>query len=159
MKLAKPTRSDRNRTMIVGFQKHLSGVPTIILDGKPFTPDALIKVLQTEIDAADATTAAEGAFHKTVAAEKAAVVAGEPVFRALRAFVLNQFKGQTDVLADFGITVTVAKKPDAATKAAAALKAKATRAARGTKGKRQKAGIKGQAQAIPQTPATATKPV
>jgi hypothetical protein len=156
--IAKPTRSDRNRTMIAGVQKHLSASPTITLGGQTFTLAALIKVLQDEIDTASATLVAEGVFHKAVAAEQAAMAAGEPVFRALRAFVLNLFEGQTDVLADFGITVVARQVPSAATKAAAALKAKATREARGTGGKRQKAKIKATAPAAAATTPTATKP-
>jgi len=156
--IAKPDRSDRNRTMIAGVQKHLSGSATITLDGQPLTQAALIKVLQDEIDTAGATLVAEGTFHKAVAAEQAAVAAGEPVFRALRAFVLNLYEGQTDVLADFGVTVIARQVPTAATKAAAALKAKATRAARGTGGARQKAKITGTAPATPATTPTAAKP-
>jgi hypothetical protein len=156
--IAKPTRSDRNRTMIAGAQKHLSATPTITLDGQTLTLAALIKFLQDEIDTAGAALVAEGTFHDAVAAEHAATAAGEPVFRALRAFVLNLFTGQTDVLADFGITVIARQVPTAATKAAAALKAKATRAARGTGGKRQKAKITATAPAAPATTPPATKP-
>ena len=158
MAIAKPTRSDRNRTMIAGMQKHLSGTPTIILDGQPFTLAAAIKSLQDEIDAAGETLVAEGAFHKAVAAEQATVTVGEPVYRALKAFVLNQYKGQADVLGDFGVTVVVRRVPTAATKAAAAAKAKATRAARGTGGTRQKAAIKGTVVAAPAIPPTTAKP-
>ena len=32
-KIAKPTRSDRNRLMIAGIQKHLATLATITLDG------------------------------------------------------------------------------------------------------------------------------
>jgi len=157
-KIAKPTRSDRNRTMIAGVLKHASALATITLDGQPFTQAALIKFFQDEIDTAGATLVAEGLFHKAVAAEQAAVAAGEPVFRALRAFLLNLFQGQPDILADFGITVIARQVPSAATKAAAALKAKATRAARGTGGKRQKAKITGTATATPATTPTTAKP-
>ncbi|HEY5243164.1 MAG TPA: hypothetical protein VIJ22_16905 [Polyangiaceae bacterium] len=156
--IARPTRSDRNRTMIAGVQKNLSASPTITLGGQTFTLAALIKVLQDEIDTASATLVAAGVFHKAVAAEQAATTAGEPVFRALRAFVLNLFEGQTDTLADFGITEIARQVPTAATKAAAALKAKATREARGTGGKRQKAKITGAVPATPATTPTATKP-
>jgi hypothetical protein len=156
--IAKPTRSDRNRTMIAGVQKNLSATTTFTLDGQTFTFAALIKVLQDEIDTADATLTAEGAFHKAVAAETAAMTLGEPVFRALRAFVLNLFKGQTDVLGDFGITEIARQVPTAATKAAAALKAKATREARGTGGKRQKAKITATAPAAAAATPTVTKP-
>jgi len=156
--IAKPTRSDRNRTMIAGVEKHLSASPTITLGGQLLTMAALIKFLQNEIDTAAATLVAEGAFHVAVTAEQAATTAGEPVFRALKAFVLNLFEGQTDVLADFGITVVARQVPTAATKAAAALKAKATRAARGTGGKRQKAKITGAAPATPATTPTTPKP-
>jgi hypothetical protein len=158
MPIAKPTRSDRNRTMIAGVQKHLASSPSVTLDGQVFTLPALIKVLQDEIDTADKTLAAEGAFHKAVAVETTAVAAGEPVFRALKAFVLNLFTGQTDVLGDFGITVVARQTPTAETQAAAAQKRKATRLARGTRGKRQKASIKGSAQAPTATPPTAAKP-
>jgi hypothetical protein len=158
MKIAKPTRSDRNRTMIAGMQKHLSGTPTITLDGKPFTLAAAIKPLQDEIDAAGQTLVAEGTYHDAVAAEQATVTVGEPVYRALKAFVLNLYKGQADVLGDFGVTVVARQVPTAATKAAAAAKAKATRTARGTGGKRQKAAIKGTVVAAPATTPTTAKP-
>jgi hypothetical protein len=144
--------------MIAGMQKRLSAFPSIVLDGQTFTLTALVKVLADEMDAASATLVAEGAFHKAVAAEKAAVAAGEPVFRALRAFVLNQFKGQADVLADFGITVVARQKPNAETQAAAVQKRQATRKARGTGGKRQKAKVTGTAQATPAPAPTAVKP-
>jgi hypothetical protein len=152
--IARPTRSDRNRTMIAGLEKHLSSLPTITLDGQALTQAVLIKFLQDEIDTAGAALVAGGVFHKAVAAEQATLAAGEPVFRALKAFVLNQFKGQSDVLADFGITVIARQVPDAATKAAAVQKRNATRVARGTGGKRQKAAITGKAPATPVTPAT-----
>jgi hypothetical protein len=158
MQIAKPTRSDRNRTMIAGFKKHLSSTSSITLDGLTYTQVALIQILQDEIDAAGATLVAAGALHKAVAAEKVTVAAGEPVFRALRKFVLNLFKGQTDVLADFGITVVARQKPTAEKQAAAVQKREATRLARGTRGKRQKADIKGSAQATPATPPTTVKP-
>ena len=156
--ISKPTRSDRNRNMIAGVQKHLSASPTITLDGQLLTLVALIKFLQNEIDTAAATLVTGGAFHVAVAAELLATTAGEPVYRALRAFVLNLYEGQTDVLADFGITVVARQVPTAAVKAAAAKKAAATRAARGTGGKRQKAKITATAPAATVTTPTATKP-
>jgi len=155
---AKPTRSDRNRTLIAGIQKRLASAPTIILDGTPFTPTTLTKALQAEIDAFDATAAAGGVFHKAVAAQKVAETEVEPVVRAFKKFVLNQFHGQADALADFGITVKARKVPTAEEKAAAAAKRKATRAAGGKAAKAKATATTAAPQGTTAAPATPSKP-
>lgn len=125
--IKKSTRNDRNRQAAAGVQKHIT--QATVLDGKSFTPAELEKVLTDPIQKADATTAAEAAFHQAVNDEKASVTLADAAFEALRKVVLNQFKGQPTVLSDFGVAEPVRKPRTAAKKAEAVAKAEATRKA------------------------------
>jgi hypothetical protein len=124
---SKSDRNDRNRQASAGVQKHLSAA--IVLGGASYAPTQLVTILTDPIGKADATTAAAGVYHQTVAAEDASVKTADAVYELLRKEVLNLFRGQPTVLADFGITEPAPKPRTAASKAAAAAKAKATRAA------------------------------
>ena len=55
---SKSSRSDRNRQMIAGVQKHNG--PAIVVDGTSFAAADIVKALKASIDAADATAAAAG---------------------------------------------------------------------------------------------------
>jgi hypothetical protein len=156
-KHSKADRVDRNRQVIAGMQKHYASAPSIVLDGVSHTLADIVKVLQAPIDTADVATTTASAFHKAVAADKAARAASDVMYRSLRAFLVNLYKTSPEVLADFGITLPSRQAPDAATTAAAVVKRGATRVARHTLGKRQKAGIKGQVAPVP-APTPATKP-
>ena len=140
----KTTRNDRNRLAIGGVQKHITA--PVVLDGVTRQPTEVVSILQDAITKVAATATAEGAFHEAVAAEHAATDLADAVFEALRGVVLNQFKGQPTILADFGVTEPVVKPRTAAQKAEAAAKRKATLAA-------DKA-----AKAATATPAPATPP-
>ena len=150
----KSSRSDRNRKMIAGVEKHLSKATAVVVDGTSYAPADIVKVLKDSIDVADATAAATAAFHKATAVEKAANAKGDSLYRGLKQYLVTQYKLQPDALADFGIVLGNRQVPDASTVATAVVKRKATRAARHTKGKRQKANVKG---AVPVT-APATTP-
>ena len=118
---SKSSRNERNRQAIVGVQKHVTSA--IVLDGVTRQPADVVSILQDAITKTDATTAAEGAFHQAVAAEKTATALAEQTFEALKGVVLNLYTGQPTVLADFGISEPVRKVPTAATKAEAVMSA------------------------------------
>jgi hypothetical protein len=144
------------RQAIGGVQKHFGGTPTIVLDGKPMAPGALVATFQAAIKGIDDAVTAEQAFHDTVAAQNAAIAAARAGLRALKKLVESQLGSASAIFGDFGFPIPTRKTPTEATKAAAVAKREATRAARGTRGKRQKAGIKGQVPAAPVT--TTPKP-
>lgn len=156
-KTDKPTRESRNRQLIAGVKKHYANAPSIVVRGVSYTPAQVEKVLQDSIDAADATTAAAGVFHKAVAVEKAANATGDALYRAMRTVLVNQYAKSPDTLAaDFGITLPNRQVPKATKVADAVAKRAATRKARHTQGPRQKASIKGDVP--PTVTPTAAKP-
>jgi hypothetical protein len=153
MRTNKTARSDRNRKAIAGVQKHWSSLASIVLDGVTYTPATLVKTLQTDVDAADATAAAAAVFHKAVAKEKDTRTTANAVFHGLKTLALSQYKGSPDILADFGLTPPSRQIPAADTVAGAVQKRAATRAARHTMGTRQKAKVKGTVPpTVPATP-------
>jgi hypothetical protein len=111
-------------------------------------------------DTADATAAAEAAYHKAVADEAAADAAADATYQSLKEYYLVVNKNTPQVLADYGLEPVVRQVPTAATKAAAAAKRKATLAARGVVGTRKRAAITAPAPAAtpPVTPGTTPKP-
>jgi hypothetical protein len=153
----KTDRTQRNRTMIAGVQKHNG--PTVIVDGVTYAPADIAKALQGSIDATDATAAASGAFHQAVVAERAANAKGDGVYGALKSTLGTQYKSQPAVLAEYGIVLSSKQVPDAGTAAAAVEKRAATRAARHTLGPRQKQVVTGTVdKTTPATPVTAAQP-
>jgi hypothetical protein len=156
---SKSSRSDRNHLVIAGVKKHLANATSIIIGGTSYAPVDIEKIFQDPIDARDATATTTAAFHKAVAAEKAANAKGDALYRGLRKYLTNQYETQPDVLADFGIALQTKQVPDANTVAAAVAKRAATRTARHTMGKRQKQGVKGTVTpTAPATSAAATAP-
>ena len=143
-KNSKSTRNERNRLAAAGVQKHITA--PIVLDGATRQPSEVVSILLDPITKADATTVAEGSYHQAVAAEKASTALANAVYEDLKKTVLIQFKGQTTVLADFGIEEKAPKVPTTATKAEAAAKRKA------------KAQAKKAAEAAAASPTPATPP-
>lgn len=113
--------------MIAGVQKHLTAA--VVVDGKPCTPAEIVTVLQDPITKADATAAAKGVWAQAVATDKAAIAASDPVYRGVKREVLNLYKGQPSVLADFGLKEPTRKTTTTAVKAEAVVKREKTRAA------------------------------
>jgi hypothetical protein len=161
MSTNKKTNKDKtinnNRQAIAGVQKHFASTSSIVLDGKPTTPNDAIATLQAAIDASDAAASAEKAFHDAVAAQHAAIAKGNAVLRALKMLVTNQLGSSEGIFGDFGFTTPKRQVPNEATKAAAVAKREATRAARHTMGPRQKSKIKGE-QPAPAAPPATPKP-
>jgi len=110
--------------MIAGVQKHLTAA--VVVAGKSYTPAEIVTVLQDPITKADATTAAKGVYTQAVAADKAAIAASDPVYGGVKREVLNLYKGQPSVLADFGLKEPTRKTTTTAEKAAAVAKREKT---------------------------------
>jgi hypothetical protein len=140
--LNKVKRINRNRLMIAGLQKNHVATDTVLVDGVPVPQNQLVATFQASSDAADATAAAEVAYHKAVADEDAANAKADTTFTSLKEYFLVVNKSTPLVLNDYGLEPVVKSPPTVATKAAAVVKLRATRAARGTKGKKQAAAIK-----------------
>ena len=139
----KAEKTNRNRLMIAGVQKHYGPDDTILVDGVPTKQTVVVARLQAPIGAGDVTATAEAAYHKAVADELAADTAADDTYQGLKSYFLSVLKKTPEVLADYGLSLVVKQVPTAEVKAAAAAKRKATMAARGTdKGKRQRAAIK-----------------
>ncbi len=139
------------RQAMSGLKKHFGSSPTVLIDGQAQKPDDAIATLQAAIDAIDATTAAETAFHAKVEAQRAALTVARALVRGLEATVRAQLGLSPAIRTDFGFVEKTPKVLTPEEKAAAVAKGKATRAARGTKGPRAKAKIMG---SVPATPAT-----
>jgi hypothetical protein len=161
---SKADRINQFRQMIAGLEKNYTPQQTILADGIPTLQPQIIAVLKAPIDAVDATTAADAAYHKAVADEGAANVAADATFLSVKEYLLLANKKTPDKLADYGLKPETRKKPSAATKAAAIEKMIATREARGTKGPKQRKAIKAPAAPAPApaepapTPATPPTP-
>lgn len=154
----KANRINRNRQMIAGLQKNYTTKQTVPVDGVDTPQPQVVAVLQASNDAADATAAAEAAYHKAVADEAAAYAAGDATYLSLKDYFLLMNKKTPEALADYGLEPETRKTPTVATKAAAAQKQQATRVLRGTKGPKQRKAITASAAPAPApaTPATAS---
>ncbi len=138
----KTAKTDLERKLVAGIQKHLEGA--LVLAGKSYTPEQLVALLQLRLDAAGAVAPAKAAYLDMLAAEAKANEDTKVVFDALKATLLAMFGTTQNVLADFGLTPRKRSRVDAATNVVKAQKAKATRAARHTMGPKKKLSVTGQ---------------
>jgi hypothetical protein len=141
----KTTRADAIRKVCAGLTKYYSKA-TLVLAGTSYTPAALQKFLQSDIDDNDASSQARAEWLNAVKVAQDTNASTDPVLRAINAMVSSQYAEASNadtVFADFGYTPRKKVVKTVATKAAAVAKSTATRAARHTMGKRQKADVKG----------------
>ncbi|HEX3770663.1 MAG TPA: hypothetical protein VHV30_07360, partial [Polyangiaceae bacterium] len=108
--------------------------------------------LQKRIDASNKTLTSKATWTLAVESEKSTRETTATFVAAVRQGLLLFLAGQTDVLADFGLTARAKPAFTPEELLARAAKAKATRAARHTLGPKQKAAIKGTV--TPTAPAT-----
>ncbi len=136
-------------SLIAGLQKHFSNASSLAFGGQTLSPQALIALLQSLIDAGDAAAAAKVSARDAVKAERAKALVVRPTVRAFVKFVYATFAEAQD-LADFGLAP---HKPQArlplSTKVEAKAKSKATRQARHTMGSKQRREVKGSAAPAP----------
>jgi hypothetical protein len=157
-KINKTNRINNNRKIVGAITKHLTA--PITLSGASYAPAALAQLFQGGIDVADATDAANEAWHAAVAKERTQTGELSLLQAALRSFEAATYGETSTVFTDFGFTPRKVTPPTADTKAAAAKKRLATREARHTLGPRQKAKITGATTpAVNAPPAVAAPPV
>jgi len=138
------TEQARDANIIAGIQKHLQSVTSISLDGVAYAPADLVKLFQSQIDQANACTAAKTAFLNTVKAKAALDAEVKPILELLQSYVGNAFGRSSQAFGDFGFTLRKSNKvQNTEDKAAAAKKREATRKVRNTMGSRQKEKVKG----------------
>jgi hypothetical protein len=144
--------------VIVGIKKDLQNVSSLPLASSTYTMAALVQLIQSRIDAANAVVNARAQWVDASATYETLNTKVTEVVRGLRQYVINVYGQNSPVLADFGFTAPKRAPLTPEQQVARAAKADATRKARGTLGKKQKAKIKGTvtatAPAIPPTSAT-----
>src|SRR5258708_37208472 len=91
-----------DRRLQVGIEKHLSGAKPVTIAGKPYKFSEIVKLLQAEIDAANAAEAARLAWIASVKESKEIQRQTAPTKRLLRGFIITTFGETSTVLADFG---------------------------------------------------------
>jgi hypothetical protein len=143
----RPATQARDAQIILGIQKNLQHVSSLPLGGATFTPDALVKLVQSHLDSMNTIAASRATWHSQVVSGQALSAQLTPILRGLRQYVINANGVTSPVLADFGFTAPKKRVLTPDQKAAAAVKAKATRKARNTMGKVQKKSVKGTAPA------------
>jgi hypothetical protein len=156
----RPTIKSRNTGLITGTKKRFTALSTITLNGKPYTPNDIITVLQTEMDAADAVVPARGTWRAKVAAAKAATLNADEILPFYEQFIRQQFGDDAEALGDFSMAPKPPRNVPVATKAAAAQKATATKAAsaQAVKTAKAQAATTAPEPASPATPATPATP-
>ena len=146
----KATRQNRLRKLLAGIDKHFPNVTSITLGGAVVARAQLKQLIQTDIDASDASVQAQANAHTVVQLERNSHAKVNPMLRLFKFYVITQFGDTQDasnILADFGLKPRKSTKKTVATKADAVSKIKATRAVRHTMGTKQKAKVKGTAPA------------
>ena len=137
---------ESGRRLQDGIKKHFKSSRSITIAGHDYRPEDLVKVLQEEIDAADAVEAARLGWSAAVRTSKELQQNTAPMKRALRGFVASMFGDTSAVLSDFGLKPRKARKAMTVDEKVLVVgKLRATRAARHTMGKRQKQQVVGEA--------------
>jgi hypothetical protein len=150
-RLNKTQRTNGNRKIVSGVQKHLN--EPITMQGVQYTPGKLARMFQEGIALADASDAATKAWRMAVTAEQSKAVELADLQARLRTHVISVYGEDSAEFTDFGFVPRKVTTPDAATKAEAVVKRGKTRAARRTMGSRQRAEVTGETE-----PATNAQP-
>ncbi len=134
-----------------GVSLHLKA--GIVAASEKVSQKDLLGAIDERTAATNAADAARAVYLKAVADEREVMERTDEMLGLLRDYVHVVFRGQIDVLADFGLAPRRTTGPrKLADKAAAAAKGKATREARHTMGRRQREKIHG---VVPSTSAQA----
>jgi hypothetical protein len=133
---------DRDKSLMVGLQKHLVNHPFVI--GKQtYALQDVLNVLQARVDTALAVNPVRAAFEAAVKADRDERSKTRAFVRDIRGLVRAMFGDNPDIIADFGLPPRRDSKLTVAELTTAIAKNKATREARGTKGKKELAKIHG----------------
>jgi hypothetical protein len=155
----------RNRTsetaadqrLIDGLTKHAATLPPFLIAGVSTSTTEVVADLQARIGAENAVAPAKAAWQDAVLKARSQVASTKARVSAAKQALLLAFAGQTDTLADFGLTPRKARVVTPEQKLAAAAKGKATRAARHTAGSVQKKAVTGKVTGVVVTTVTAAK--
>jgi hypothetical protein len=132
----------RDQKLIDGLTKHTAVVPTLYVNGQPFTAAQAITTLQARVSTGDAVAPAKAAYKQAVQADLDERAQTKAFVTALRQALLLVFAGQPQVLADLGIAPRkVPASRSTAEKQAAVTRARGTRALRHTIGPKKKSQI------------------
>ena len=159
---------------INGVQTYLAN-KTLVLNGKPVTSKAVISLLQQQIAAVQASTAAHTAWLQAVVKERATTkTTSAPLLAALRHYVAAVFGVNSDEYRAFGFQPPKPRVKSPQAKVIGAEKLRATRKARNTMGSQQRLKVTGTvpstitlsvgnatatAQPVAPTPAAGAQPV
>jgi len=157
----KASRQRRLRLVLEGIDKHFRDLNSFKLGGASIASGDLKGLIQSDIDASDASVQTRAKLREDVKVERDLHAKVNPILRSLKFFVIAQF-GETanasTTLADFGFSPRKSAKKTVATKTVATEKTKATRTLRHTMGPKQKAKVKGTVPAPSASPGTPPKP-
>ena len=115
------------QTLVTGLPAVFAGELTFDLPSGTYTLAELTAPFQRRIAAAEATKAAEIAYHDAVAAEKPIVAESDARRKEVKQLAVGRFGAKSSVLAQLGFTPEKPRKVSAATKAGSAAKSAATR--------------------------------
>lgn len=118
------------QTLVAGFPVVFAGEATFVLPSGTYTLAEILGPFQKRIAAAEATKAAETAWHAAVAAERPIVAEAEALRGEVKQLAAGRFGASSSTLAQLGYTPAKPRKVSAATKAGSAAKAKVTRASK-----------------------------
>ncbi|MDP9003020.1 MAG: hypothetical protein M3O46_23250 [Myxococcota bacterium] len=138
-KLGTVTKRARATSVIRGVTKHFVRGKRYLIGGKQYTPEDLVGIFQSHIDAIDDVGAAHAAVQVAVAKERQIARHAHALMLKLKGVVEHELGPTNDIYAAFGWTMP--KKPGPKTvkaKLEGAEKARETRKARHTMGKRQR---------------------
>jgi hypothetical protein len=144
------TKIRAKNDVTAGYQQVITGLNTYLanrtlnLNGKPVTSKAAVAIIQQQIVAMQASTAAHTAWLQSVAKERAASTATvAPLLAALRHYVAAVFGPTSDEYLAFGFPPPKARTKSPVAKVIGAEKLRATRKARNTMGSKQRLQVIG----------------
>jgi hypothetical protein len=142
--------SENKNDVTTSYQQAINGTQsylpnrTLVLNGKPVTTKAVVTILQQQIDAVQASTAAHTAWLQAVAKERATTATtGTPLLTALRHYVIAVFGINSDEYLAFGFQPSKPRVKSPEAKVIGAVKMRATRKARNIMGSKQRLAITG----------------
>ncbi len=104
MGTSKQNTQNRDQQILLGIQKDLQNVPSLLLGGTTYTPGSLAAFIQSRIDAANAVNTTKASWLTAVKTYQAIDSEAKPVVRDLRNFLMAAFGEASPLLADFGFT-------------------------------------------------------
>jgi hypothetical protein len=129
------------QALIAGTQKH-PATGSFQVDGATYTSVSIVQLFQGLVAAMTAYAIASASAKDALLQERAVSAAVGPVLTGYRAYLRLTLGKQTQLLADYGLSPTKAKKPlSVEAKAAAVARSESTRKARGTKGPKARLAI------------------